>query len=253
MRKTGEWRNDGTRRVWDIGTKSIQSHSQLLWYWGARWLPRPIQQWGILTQPIFNNGTSLIVSLSTPDAVDLWSVSKRCPSRANKPTPSASAPLSLRALISKQIPITSRQPCRQPVTKKTPQVLHPSTPSLAAKLADQTKLPGVWISIIGMLKLPTCPNCQVIQICGRYCIPANIVAMIPSVFAHLPRWFGRDIMSAALTIMTSRPCSKHRKATVSAVRHVYCFSAWLLGRGGPRGKKTRKRSKLRIVSTVAIS
>lgn len=62
------------------------------------------------------------------------------------------------AFNSKYIAINRRHACRHPVTRNIPHVLQPSTPSLAAKLPAQTALPGVWISIMGMLKLPTWPS-----------------------------------------------------------------------------------------------
>ena len=51
--------------------------------------------------------------------------------------------------------ITSKTPCSVPKTRYTLQALHPATPNLAARLPAKTNPPGVWISIIGMLKLPT--------------------------------------------------------------------------------------------------
>ena len=49
---------------------------------------------------------------------------------------------------------------------------------------------------------------------------------------------------AVLTMMTARPWRRQTNATETAVFHVYCCSALLIGRFGPLGKKTRNRSKL---------
>lgn len=74
---------------------------------------------------------------------------------------------------------------------------------------------------------------------------ARTVAVIPSKFAHVPRWSGRDMIKAALVMITARPCRRQTNATVTAVFHVYCScSASSRGSVGPLGKKTRKRSKL---------
>lgn len=72
-----------------------------------------------------------------------------------------------------------------------------------------------------------------------------MVAVMPSMFAHVPRWCGREMIKAALTMITARPCKRQTQATVTAVFQVYCCcSISSSGRVGPLGKKTRKRSKL---------
>lgn len=42
------------------------------------------------------------------------------------------------------------------VRTKMPHELQPATPSRANRLPANRKPPGVWMHIIGMLKLPTC-------------------------------------------------------------------------------------------------
>lgn len=75
---------------------------------------------------------------------------------------------------------------------------------------------------------------------------------MPSVFAQAPKWCGRATIRATLTMMTMRPCNKHRTATVTAVRHVYSFSS-SGGSVGPRGKKTRNRNRLEMSANVTVA
>ena len=63
--------------------------------------------------------------------------------------------------------IASKHPCSVPVTKYSPQALHPCLPNLPARLPAQTKLPGVWMHIVGMDKLPTALRRHVVHIWGR--------------------------------------------------------------------------------------
>jgi len=100
------------------------------------------------------------------------------------------------------------------------------------------------MSIMGILRLPTWPSFQVIQICGRYCIAASIVPVMPSAFAQLPSWCGRADIKPTLTKMIIRPQSKQANATETAVFHVYWFSVRFCGSAGPLGKKTRSRKRL---------
>ena len=48
------------------------------------------------------------------------------------------------------------------------QVLHPSGPKRAKRLAANKKPPGVWMHIIGMLRLPACFRWYVVHIWGMY-------------------------------------------------------------------------------------
>ena len=84
-------------------------------------------------------------------------------------------------------------------------------------------------------------------------MPASIVAEIPNIFAHVPRWCGRAMIKAPLTTMTTRPWRRHRSATIVAVRQVYCWSVPFEGRVGPLGKKMRKRSNLLQVNVTMSS
>lgn len=90
---------------------------------------------------------------------------------------------SLRLFISHIIHITNRPPCRHPVTTYVTQLLH-LVPSLLAKLMAHTNDPGVWMHIIGMLRLPTCFSVHVVYSCGMYWSEARIVDWIPRKFAH---------------------------------------------------------------------
>jgi hypothetical protein len=58
------------------------------------------------------------------------------------------------------------------------------TPSLITRLSTNTKLPGVWMHIIGMLRLPTSFLCAVWNIWGRYWNMANTVDKTPKNVAH---------------------------------------------------------------------
>ena len=144
------------------------------------------------------------------------------------------------------MPITSSVPCRHPVTRYTPQVLQPSFPTRAARLAAQTKLPGVCMSIIGMLKLPTLLSKYVVYICGKYCIEARTVAKIPRKFAHPCRFCGRAKTKQRDRIMMTRACRMHRPVTTSAVRNVGALWSLIpsVVVGEARGKKMRNSKRL---------
>jgi hypothetical protein len=42
------------------------------------------------------------------------------------------------------------------VRRKMPQELQPAQPNLANRLPEKRSPPGVWMHIMGMLRLPTC-------------------------------------------------------------------------------------------------
>jgi hypothetical protein len=69
--------------------------------------------------------------------------------------------------------IPNKNPCRNPEIMNSPHALHPPGPSRTAKLAAKTKLPGVWMHIMGTDKLPVSCNRHVIMICGIYCMAAS--------------------------------------------------------------------------------
>ena len=98
--------------------------------------------------------------------------------------------LSLAFLNSNVMPMANRHPCKMPVTRYIPHVLQPSHPNLAARLPTQTKLPGVCIHIIGILKLSTACSFHVVYIWGRNWMAARQVPMIPRTLAHSARWEG---------------------------------------------------------------
>jgi hypothetical protein len=99
--------------------------------------------------------------------------------------------------------------------------------------------------IIGMLRLPTCPRLYVVQICGKYWTTARAAAIKPSIFAHVDRRLGYDMKNTALMMRTTRPWIRHNKATLTAVLQLGCLTAVMSERGEPRGKNTRKSSRLR--------
>lgn len=129
-----------------------------------------------------------------------------------------------------------------------PHVLHPSTPSLAAKLPAQTKLPGVCMSIVGMLRLPTSPSCHVVQIWGIYWIAARAVAVTPRTFAHVPSESGRENTMTDDTKMTSKPWARQMRPIVTAVRQVCVFDEELVGSADARGKNIRYNSNPKMLS-----
>ena len=79
--------------------------------------------------------------------------------------------------------MTSSAPCSRPVTTNVAQLLQ-RVPSRMARLAAKIKLPGVWMHIMGILRLPTCLRRHVVASCGMYCIDASTVLCTPSEFAH---------------------------------------------------------------------
>ena len=74
----------------------------------------------------------------------------------------------LRFFSSKLTAIASKIPCRTPVTRYIDHRLQPSQPDLAASVALHMNAPGVWMHIMGILKLPTDFRRQVVWSCGRY-------------------------------------------------------------------------------------
>lgn len=106
------------------------------------------------------------------------------------------------------------------VRTKMPHELQPDQPSRANKLAAKRKPPGVWMHIIGMLKLPTCLRRYVVQIWGMYCTAARMAAMTPSVLAQVGRCSLATVERIPVMTMTARPCSRVNDATRSAVCHL---------------------------------
>lgn len=60
--------------------------------------------------------------------------------------------------------MANKHPCKHPVKMIDPHALHPPGPSLTARLAAKTKLPGVCIHIIGTDKLAVSCNLHVMMI-----------------------------------------------------------------------------------------
>ena len=60
--------------------------------------------------------------------------------------------------------MVNKHPCKHPVNINKPHALQPPGPSLIAKLAAKTKLPGVWIHIIGTDRLPVSCSFHVMMI-----------------------------------------------------------------------------------------
>ena len=109
-----------------------------------------------------------------------------CPSASPRPaypfpSPPCFPPFPL--TYSNHTAIPNNAPCNVPVTKYSPQALHPSLPSLPARLPAHTKLPGVWMHIVGMDKLPTALRRQVVHIWGRNWMLARMVARMPRTLA----------------------------------------------------------------------
>lgn len=151
------------------------------------------------------------------------------------------------SLSSNLMPINSKHPCSSPVTIYTPQALHPLLPSLRARLAAKTKLPGVCIHIIGMLKLITCCSRHVVQSCGMYCMQARSAAQRPRTLAQAARWDGYHSWIIIEKKVTMTKWRTLVRTTPSASRCVG-------GRGEPAtcssgagaGKKIRKRNRLSV-------
>jgi hypothetical protein len=168
-----------------------------------------------------------------------------CSSASPSPTACSSSFLFFLSLNSKRMPMNNRQPCSIPVTMYTPQALQPSEPNLIARLVANTKLPGVWMHIIGILRLMTCCSFQVVQSWGRYCMQARTAAQRPSIVAHVCKAFGYQSRKTADNITTTTKCATDMRTTVRASFHdggggasEGCSS------GAGVGKKTRKRSIL---------
>jgi hypothetical protein len=110
------------------------------------------------------------------------------------PCPFALCPsAALAAFLSRQMNhrlIANKHPCNSPVNMNKPHALQPPGPSLTARLAAKTKLPGVCMHIIGTDKLPVSCSLHVIMICGTYCIAASAVASRPRKLAQPRTWDG---------------------------------------------------------------
>jgi len=122
------------------------------------------------------------------------------------------------SLSSNLIAIVKRQPCKIPVTINIPHELHPATPYLIIRLAAKTKLPGVCISIIGMLKLMTCCKRQVVYNCGMYCTQASSAAHTPSAVAQIPSRDGNHSCTTTEAITITTECATQMRTTVRASR-----------------------------------
>jgi hypothetical protein len=126
-----------------------------------------------------------------------------------------------------------------------PQLLHPSAPNLAANDPANTKLPGVCIHIIGMLKLITFCNFHVVHSCGKYCTHASSVAHMPRNVAQLCRLSGDHSRNASDKIKTMKKWKTQVSTTIRAVRQVGRAGASDgCGSGPGLGKKMRKRNIL---------
>jgi hypothetical protein len=141
--------------------------------------------------------------------------------------------------------MNNKHPCKQPVTIYTPQALHPAAPRRIAKLAANTKLPGVCMHIIGILRLMTCCSRHVVQSCGMYCTQAKIAAQTPRSVAQEPRRFGYQSRNMTESRTTMKKWKALIVTTVRASRQLGGggeLAAWSSGPGV--GKKIRKRNML---------
>lgn len=164
---------------------------------------------------------SLVPHRSLPKSVVVSpSSSSICPFCPSCPLPTIPSPSFLRFLSfsSKKIDIANKPPCKQPVTRYMPQELHPDGPSLLAKLPANTKLPGVWIHMEGILRLPTACRRHVVKSCGMNWTPARMVAKMPRKLAHAWRWFGARKRITLLMTKIKTAFVTQMAVTRSAVR-----------------------------------
>ena len=127
-----------------------------------------------------------------------------------------------------------------------PHVDQPAQPRRAKRLAAKRRPPGVWMSIMGMLRLPTWRSVRVVYICGTYCMAARPAAMMPRRFAQKVRCVGIARAKKPVVIMTMRAWRMQRAPTVTAVCHRGCGSEGVLSR---YRKNTRKRTRLLVSNT----